>query len=448
MPPSPLTHDALKEFIVEQRQLFLQTDRSIDREVLHETTFADLRRLREVLVITGIRRCGKSYLMKLAWKQWQKETPTAANNYLYCNFEHEKMLHFGVGDFDRLLECYEEVANPSPEHLQYLFFDEIQNIRGWEKFVSRMQADRRYKVIVTGSNASLLSREIASALTGRSITLTLYPLSFREFAHHRLGTSIASTGLHRRDARIAMRRQFEAYLTTGGFPEVVLQDFRPLLQEYLQNILYRDIVTRHRLKHEASLRELVAFLMANIGTVLSLEQIARMTRIKSLMTVKNYLSYLEDAFLFLRIPRHSYSIKRQIYNPDKIYAIDTGLYHEVAFVNSANRGRILENIVCLELRRRSADVYYFQGKKECDFIVQTKNRVTQAIQVTQGLAPHNRERELAGLDEAIRTYDLEEGLVLTEGDQDRITEGRRTIMVRPIWEWCLDRPLSHPAEGR
>lgn len=163
-----------------------------------------------------------------------------------------------------------------------------------------------------------------------------------------------------------------------------------------------------------------------------------MTKIKSLMTVKNYISYLENSFLFLLIPKFNYSIKKQIYNPKKVYAIDTGMYNEVAFANSANRGRILENLVFLELKRRKKNIYYYSEKNECDFLIQEKNKIIQAIQVTEELYTNNKERELTGLTEAMDEYNLNQGLILTKEQKEEIRIGRKKVVIMPIYEWLLE----------
>lgn len=278
---------------------------------------------------------------------------------------------------------------------------------------------------------------MSAALTGRSYQLHLFPLSFREFVAYKLGYNLQPHDILKRNIKITVKKLFRNYVLNGGFPEVVLQDFRPLLQEYLRNIIYRDIVLRYRIKHEASLREIVSFVISNIGVPLSLEKISTMTKIKNIMTLKNYLSYLEDSFLFFAAMKHSYSIKKQIYNPDKIYVCDSGIYNEVAFVSSANAGRLLEDVVFIELKRRYKDVYYFSKKKECDFVIQIKNKVMQAVQVTKDWGAGNKEREIEGLLEALEEYDLRDGLILTEDDTDEIHVSGRKIVIQPIWQWCL-----------
>lgn len=434
---SKVTSSLLKQVISEQRGFFLNVKNSIEREILHHQDFLRWCQLREIVVITGVRRCGKSYLMRLIWKQIKERLNASAENFLFVNFEDEKLINFTVKDFDLLLESFYELSAIDRKEKIYLFFDEIQNIKGWEKFLNRLEEGGKFKIFVTGSNATLLSKEISSVLTGRNFPISLYPLSFREFANYKLKEKVGAENFYLAENRAKLKKLFNEYLDNGGFPEVVLNGFRPILQEYLKNIIYRDIVLRRRIKSEANLREIVSFVISNIGVILSLENIAKMTRIKNLTTVKNYFGYLGDSFLFYNLSLHSYSIKKQIYNPDKIFVVDTGIYNEVAITNSQNEGRLLENIVFLQLKRKNKMVFYFKEKNECDFVVQDKNKVTAAIQVTKILGDSNRQRELGGLCEALKKYGLKEGVVLTADESDDLVVDGCKITVVPIWQWCL-----------
>lgn len=427
----------IKQIIVEQREIFLFTDQAIERDLLSSQRFADICRLREAVLITGVRRCGKSYTLKLIWQKIKRELAAPSDNFLYVNFESEKMLGFEPKNFDMLLEAHLELCAPERERPTYLFFDEIQTVAGWEKFINRLQEDNRYKIFITGSNASLLSKATSQALTGRSFPVRLHPLSFKEFCRHRLGQERAAPGWEQREQRIAIKKSFREYLAIGGFPEVVKTGFRPLLEEYLRNIIYRDIVLAHRIKYEASLREIVAFITANVGAPLSLEKISRLTRVKNIMTVKNYLSYLTDSFLFGSVHQHSWSVKQQIYNPDKMYLCDVGLYAEMSLAPGENSGRALENAVYNELARRGHEVYYFSAGHECDFILGDKRRVTGAVQACFRLTAENREREIGGLALAMEKYDLAEGLILTEDEEDELSVGGKNISVLPAYKWLL-----------
>lgn len=433
------SNDLLRQVVVEQREIFLRTEGYIDREILHHPDFAKICSLKEIVVFTGVRRCGKSFLMRLVWQQLQQQKNLSVNNFLYVNFEDEKLFGFNANQFDDLLASFQASYNPDLKKKIYLFFDEIQIIPGWDKFLHRLVEDDRYKIFVTGSNATLLSKEISTALTGRNVQITVFPLSFREYVKFIQKKAVNSSRPLTAVEKAKISHLFQQYEQSGGFPEVVLQKFRPLLQDYLKNIIYRDTVLRRHIRYEASLREVVAFVVNNIGVPVSLNNVAKTTGVKNLMTVKNYLSYLEDSFLFFSLPRFSYSIKQQIYNPDKFYLVDTGLYYEVSSSVGENRGRILENLVFLELQRRGYKVFYFSGtKNECDFVVGKKNVPEIALQVTLRLEPQNEEREINGLREAMTTLKLKSGLILTKEDAGETLIDKKTITVMPVWQWLLE----------
>lgn len=386
-----MNKETIKYLIMSQRDVFLNTKGAIERTVLSDPDFWKINALKEAVIITGVRRSGKSYLLRLVWQKIAAESKENGENFLYFNFEDEKLLDFSHKDFDLLLETFFELFETGKKEKIYLFFDEIQNIFGWEKFINRLLEERRYKIYITGSNARLLSREIGTALTGRNYPMVLFPLSFSEFAGHKLKKKISEKDFYDRGRKIELKKMFLEYIENGGFPEIVLSGFRPLLQEYLKNIIYRDIFLRHRIKSEINLREIVSFVSSNIGVPLSFGNIAKMTEMKNVMTVKNYLSYLLDSFLFFSLSMHSYSVKKQIYNPDKIYLVDSGLYFEVANLSSPNFGRALENAVFLELKRRKKETFYFSGKRECDFIVVQKRKVVEAVQVAKILDGNSEE---------------------------------------------------------
>ncbi|GAH76889.1 unnamed protein product, partial [marine sediment metagenome] len=184
------------------------------------------------------------------------------------------------------------------------------------------------------------------------------------------------------DKKSRLVKLFDEYMGIGGFPEVISTGYKPLLQEYFKNIIYRDIVVRYKVRHGAGLREIANFLISNIGNILSLKKISDMTGIKNLSTVKNYLKYLRNSFLFYFVSLYSYSIKQQIYNPDKVYICDLGIYNEMSFRFSENKGKILENIVFLELIKKGRQLFYGLSREygEVDFIICKNNRVDRLIQ--------------------------------------------------------------------
>jgi len=427
----------LKQIIVEQKDIFLRTDTIINRQILSDHNFLNICNLREAVIITGVRRCGKSYLMKLIWQEIKKNKNISNDDVLYFNFESEKLLDFTAKHFDILLSAYHEMFSLQKKKKVYLFFDEIQNIPGWEKFISRLIEENKYKIFITGSNASLLSKEIGTALTGRNFTMCMYPLSFKEFFNFRVGYVMVKNDWFDKEKIIVVKKTLFEYLEIGGFPEVVRNNFRPLLEEYLRNIIYRDIVLRRHIKYESSLREIVQFVSSNIGVPLSLKKISVMTKIKNLMTIKNYLSYLTDSFLFFTASKHSFSVKNRIYNPDKFYICDVGMYKEINLSPGKNEGRVLENLVYNELIQRGFLVDYFSEKHECDFILCKKNKIFGAIQVCADFTHENKDREISGLIDALKKYDLSEGFILTLEDEDEIFMDGKKIIVLPVYKWLL-----------
>lgn len=433
-----MTKQILKEVIIRQRKLFLDTKGAYRREILGLPNIEKaIFKTREIIIVTGVRRCGKSYLLRLIWQKIKNKAKTNDNQFLYLNFEDETLLNFKTSDFNLLLESYFELFEVNKNKTIYFFLDEIQNIPNWQKFLNRLREDKIYKVFISGSNATLLSREISSQLTGRNIPLHLYPFSFREYLLTQL-SNFKKNDIYDPDKKIKIKKLFNQYLKNGGFPEIIRTNYRPLLQEYLRNIIYRDIVLRYKIKYEASLREMTNFLLANIGSALSLKQISNLTKIKSIGTVKNYLKYLEDSFLFYFIPMYSYSIKQQVYNPDKIYVCDLGIYSELGFKFSQNQGKFLENFVFMELKRRYPGVYYGLNKYgEVDFLI-SKNRVNLLVQSCFDPADlQTKNREINSLLGAMKHYRAKEAFVLTDDYEAEEKYTRGKIYFIPAWKYFL-----------
>ena len=268
-----LTKNSLKELILSQEKYFLDIKGAYQRDILENINFKDLIfKTQEIVIISGIRRCGKSYLMRLIWNLIKKEKELSNKQYLYLNFEDERIMGFKKDDFNSLIESYLELKQPDLNSKIYLFFDEIQNVKNWDKFLNRLREDSAYKIIISGSNATLLSTEISTFLTGRSISVNLYPFTFKEFINAR-GFKFKKQDLFDLKNKAQAANLFNDYFDIGGFPEVIKTGYRPLLQEYFQNIIFRDIIARFKIKHEFSLRELAGFLATNIGTNLSIKKI-------------------------------------------------------------------------------------------------------------------------------------------------------------------------------
>lgn len=412
----------LKEIILQQKREFERKEDFVRRDILDK--IEDYLKMPHAIVISGLRRSGKSTLLKEIKNNFYKNEIV-----YYFNFEDEHLVNFNVEDFNLLYETFVELFG---KH-KIFFFDEIQNIKGWELFVRKMY-DRGFKFILTGSNSSMLSRELGSRLTGRYISIELQPFSFKEFLSFK---NIKVPRHILTEDRALIKNAFNNYLENGGIPEYLIYNNNELLKTLYENILYRDILVRYGLNDEKSLKELALYLFSNYGTEISYNKLKAMLNLGSLNTVKNYVHYLENSYLIFTIPKYEYSIKKQIYSPKKIYVIDNSLINLISFGFSQNIGKILENVVFIELKRRNNEVYYHKDKHECDFIITQNRNILIAIQVTLNLK-NNKEREYNGLLEALDAYKLNTGLILTENeDYEEIVQNKK-IVVKPIWKWLLE----------
>ncbi|MCD4702732.1 MAG: ATP-binding protein [Methanosarcinaceae archaeon] len=416
----------LRELILDQKDRFEREDaleNFVPRTALHKV--GEYLKLPHILVITGMRRAGKSTLLKQIKKRFYD-----SETIYYFNFDDERLVNFTVNDFDLLYETFIEVQKKS----NVFFFDEIQNIAGWEMFVRRMY-DNGFRFIITGSNSSMLSRELGSRLTGRYMSIELFPFSFEEFLCFK---NIGCPDVLLTQDRGLIKNAFNEYLSDGGIPEYLMYKNEDLLAILYENILYRDIFARYNLNDESSLLELAHYLFSNYSTEISYNKLRSMLGLGSVNTVKNYLKYMENSYLAFTIPKYDYSIKKQVYSKKKVYVIDNALINAVSFKFSKNRGNILENLVFVELKRRYKDIYFHKGQNECDFLIRKKYDIVEAIQVTTNLK-NNRTRDYKGLLEALNKYKLDQGYILTEDEEYEEVIDEKRIIVKPVWRWLLDR---------
>ncbi|MEK6864212.1 MAG: ATP-binding protein [Nanoarchaeota archaeon] len=397
--------DQLKEIIGLQRKEIESMESGVEREILPEID----TKLPHAAIISGVRRCGKSTLMKQIMRK-EKE-------YYYFNFEEPRAAGFSLSDFAKLEESFRESAEKA-----VYFLDEIQNVDEWERFVRR-KLDAGEKFVITGSNASLLSKELGTRLTGRHITYTLFPFSYAEF----LKFSGKKEGIE----------SFEEYLANGGFPEFLKYGKAEMLQGLFNDIITKDIIVRHKLRDEKAVRNIAVFLLSNISREFSCNSLAKTFGIGSANTVVSYVGYMEDTFLLFTLPIFSFSLKKQQVNPRKVYAIDTGFLAANSASFSGDKGRILENAVFLHLRRKFKDIFYFKGRRECDFIVKDKGKAEYAVQSCLKLDEDNMEREVEGLKEAMKILDIGKGVIVTLGQEDNL-DG---IKVIPAWKWMLGKKM-------
>jgi hypothetical protein len=316
------------------------------------------------------------------------------------------------------------------------YFDEIQNIPEWERFVRRLY-DSGEKVYLTGSNATLLSRELGTRLTGRHIPFQLYPFSFEEYLRFS-GFKFQKNDVYKTKSRAILSRYFEEYLFNGGFPQYLKNKNTDYLRSLFENILYRDVMVRNKLTNEKELLELVYFLASNASKLSSNNSLTSSTGIKSSTTVKNYIEFLSNTYMLYQISKFDYSVKKQIQNPKKTYFIDNALASKLGFSFSNNKGRFLENLVFIELLRRKEEVFYHSVKHECDFLIRDGLNITGAIQVCHNFSnAETKSREMQGLLEAMQIHNLTSGLILTNDQEETIVAEDKTIMVKMVWKWLL-----------
>lgn len=430
----------LKEILVSQKKVFLSKKDLFNREIL-QNFYEKYNKQKEILIITGIRRVGKSSLMKLVWDEFKSKQSLSDNQLLYFNFEDERLVGFDRRDFDKLLEVYYQLNSPIAGKKIFLFLDEVQNIKYWEKWLNRLFEEGKYKIFVTGSNATLLSSEMSSALTGRNIPISLFPLSFYEYYVYFKNKALDSKSVYDLEQKVNIKKALAEYVKLGGMPEYLKTQSTELIQEYFRDILSRDIVNRYNIKYKQGLKELAHLLLSNIGQIYSMKKLSKTIEIKNIGTIKNYLQYFENSFLFFKAPLFSYSYKKQIYNPDKIYAIDVAFFHNIAFKISENAGSVYENIVFLELARDAAnEVFYYKTKEnfEIDFVVKRNNKISSLIQACYQLNDIKViEREERALIAGMEELGLKEGIIINEDIEKVEKIGNRKINYIPLWKWLL-----------
>jgi len=389
----------LRDIAASQKEQAEALDTGLEREAL--SSLPDVQT--HALIVSGIRRCGKSTLL-------HQFTRKRGRDYFYLNFDDLRLSGFTVADYALLDAIIVESG------ARLLFFDEIQSAEKWELYV-RQKLDEQYQVIITGSNASLLSGELGTKLTGRHITKELFPFSYSEFLAFRK----EERGLG----------SLESYLKEGGFPEYLKTGNSDILLQLQSDILYRDIAVRHGIRDVASLKRLYTFLLSNAGNLVSPSRLVQTIGVKSPTTILDYFSYFEAAYLVHLVPRFSWSPKAQALAPKKLYIVDPGLIRVGSVSFTQNAGALLENFVYQELRRITDDIYYFsENGRECDFVVHLHSGKPQCIQVCRELTLDNETREVQGLLTALDFFSVSEGYIITADTTDQIHVHGKKIVVK------------------
>jgi hypothetical protein len=416
----PLGGTRLRDLLLLQKREIEERlqERYVEREVNVRSFSRDL-----VNVIVGPRRAGKSFFAVHAVRE--------LGRFGYVNFDDERLV--GLEDYDELLAAMDSVYGKPKQ----LLLDEVQNLPRWELFVNRLQRQGR-RLTITGSNAHLLSSELATHLTGRHTQIVILPFSFGEYLR---SLERELTGPEKLEA---LRR----FVGTGGYPEPLLKSLdRPeYLRTLLRSILYKDIVVRHRIRSPQGLEDLTTYLMSNVAREFSLNALVQVTRLRSLHSVEKYLRHLEEAFLFFPISRFSFKVREQVRSNRKIYCIDNGLAASASFRFSPDLGKLCENLVSLALWKRALEgkleLYFWKGprQEEVDFVIKRGLRVDQLIQVSWSIDdPRTKEREVRSLLKASKELKCKELLVLTESadHEERASWFGLKGKVRflSIWKW-------------
>lgn len=416
-----------REVILKQRSRLFVEKKLVTREILKDILkFLEDKR---IIIISGMRRVGKSTLLL----EIMHKLNSLRKNYCYVNFEDESFLNFEAKDFEKLHEILMEIYGVT----NYYFFDEIQNIANFESFVRRLQDDGK-KIFLTGSNSSLLSKEFGTKLTGRYKLFELYPFSFGEFLVKN-NADLDENFKFTTETKSKIKPLFKSYMEFGGIPEYLDNKDPDYIRTIYDNIIFRDIVSRYNIKSQKIFRELINILSTNISSQFTYNSLKNFLGLSNAITVKGYISYLTNTYLFFEVFKFDYSIKKQLSAPRKIYLIDPAFFNILSLNFKTNFGRIFENLVFLELKRTNNNIFYFQNTNECDFIVKSSSGVIEAVQACYQFNKENKEREIAGLLGAMEEFKLTKGYILTYEQEDEINVGNKLIKILPIWKWMLQK---------
>ena len=408
--------EILQQVIADQKLMVTRKLRGIPRKTNIERHLkSDL-----ITVISGVRRSGKSTL-----------TLQLADNYPsfhFITFDDERLINFTVSDFNAMLIEMKRSADA-----RTIVMDEIQEVPGWERFVRRLH-DEGYKVIITGSNAKLLSSELATHLTGRYLKTELFPFSFVEYLIFKKIDPAIKTS----DNIALILTAFDEFLLQGGFPEYLKSNDQEVLKRVYDDIVYRDLIVRFGIRNVNGFKNLAQYIFTNFTSESGYLPLAKLLGFNSATSIKEYLNILNEGYLIFEVTKYDFSLKRQYTSNRKMYVIDNGLRNIVAFRTSADMGRLLENTVFLELKRRGNDVWFYksQNNQEADFLVNPTQ--PELIQVCYDLQnPKTRQREISSLSVCMKELKLNHGVILTKNDEEVISFDNMVIDVIPVWKWLL-----------
>jgi predicted AAA+ superfamily ATPase len=435
-------------------------DRAVIREIITDFHQRDLPAFNPRVVdlscpenkircLTGIRRAGKTFAFYQLIDELLRQG-LAKQRILYINFEDERLLPLSPSDVSAMLNTYYEMFPAHKGKKVHLFFDEVQNVPHWEKFIRRLQDTENVHINLTGSSSQFLSSDIATALRGRTLSYEIFPFSFLEFLRSRNipDDDYSSKG------RAMIANAFETYLYTGGFPEITAcdEEFRlKILQEYFNLILYKDLIERYDIRNHSLIKYLLKFLLANNANLFSVHKFYGDAKSQGYKCSKdalhNYLSYLEDAYCFSQVPIFSESLRTRQVNNRKIYAIDHGLVTAMTGSRSYNSGRLLETMVYNQLRQHYGrdQIFYYKTSTghEVDFLALERSQVVELIQVCEQLRdPVTKERETRAISSAMQELNLPHATIITRDETDTPLDAKRSIRLIPFYRWAVEQAKS------
>ncbi len=393
---------------------------------------------KKIVSLIGVRRSGKTYVLFSLIEQLRQRGD--GKNIVYINFEDDRLYPIGLKDLDGLLEGYYELYPHKRDEKVYLFLDEVQNIKGWERYIRRIDDTENVQIFITGASSKLLSSEIATSLRGRTITYEIFPFSFREYLRYKE----IEINLYSSKSVSYIQNAFNSYLVDGGFAETF--DERPdvqkrILKDYLDLIVYKDVVERYTIRNQSLLKHLIKYMFVNMGTLVSINKLYNEYKSQGYKigkdTLMDYISYLQEAYTVFTTPIYRNSVREEQRNPKKLYAIDNGFKKLFSISISDDYSKLYENMAFLHLRRKSREVYYFKQTQEVDLYMKEDKEylvnVSYAIEDEKTL-----QREVKALLEGMVYFKLDSSYLVTANRDETIEIEGKKIVVVPMWKWLLE----------
>ena len=391
---------------------------------------------KKIISVIGARRVGKTYLLFSLINKLRAKIES--NRIVYINFEDDRLFPLTIEKLNDFVEGYYELYPQNKRKIVYFFFDEVQNVKNWELFVRRIYDNEKCRIFVTGSSSKLLTKELATALRGRSISYEIFPYSFREY----LGIKDITVDFYHSEIRAKIINRFNKYLFGSAYPEVLNStrfEREKILSEYLSILIYKDIVERHKIKNLFLIKYLLKFFVTNSANLLSVNKIYNDIKSQGLAVSKDaifqYLEYLQDAFVLFPVKLYSNNLREVQRNPQKIYLLDNGFIDVMQ--TGRHAGRRFENVLFLELRRKGDEISYFKGKNEVDFCVLTRGK-PKLFNAAYSLAGQGtRQREIRSLLEGMKYFGLKESFLITNDAEEELKIENFKIHIMPLWKWML-----------